>query len=140
MQAILTRPDGTPVHTGLTLTPTRYGAAAEGGPVGAEIAISGDRGALVDALGWLECGVEIYNDSGMIVWWGLVQSASVTLAGTTYTRDAGPVVNAATVIYTDADGNSASEGAQDAHSVELNGRRETQVTADATDEIGRAHV
>ena len=145
MQALLSRPDGTPIHTRLTLSPSRYDAAVEGGPAGAEIAVSGDAGALADALNWLNCDVSIYSDGGLLVWWGVVQTVSVTLAGTTFTLDAGPVVNAAAVVYTDTAGKSrATDYVSDAHSIALYGRRESRSTAQADDDgtaqIGRAHV
>ena len=135
MNVILFRADGTPIHTALTIVPARYEAAVEGGPVGAEIAVSGDAGALADALNWLDCDVSVYNDSGMLVWWGVVQSVSVTLAGTTFTLDAGPVVNAAAVVYTDAGGKSrATDYVTDAHSIALYGWRESRSTAQADDD------
>ena len=135
MQAILTRRDGTPIHTGLTLTPTRYSASAEGGPASAEVAIAGDDGALAAALDWLDCDVRIFNDGGLVVWWGVVQAVSVTIAGTTFMKDAAPVVNAAAVVYTDTAGETQTTAwALDEHSIALYGRREQRSTAAADDD------
>ena len=135
MNVLLSRADNTPIYTRLDLSPVRYGAAVEGGPTSAEIAVTGDRGALMDALGWLDCDVQICNDGGLLVWWGVVQAVSVTLAGTTFTLDAGPVVNAAAVVYTDTAGKTrATDYVSDAHSIALYGRRESRSTAQADDD------
>ena len=133
MHCLLTRADGTQIHTNLILTPVRYSANALGGPDAATVAISGDKNALSDVLTWLNCRVVIHNDAGLPVWWGLVQAAAVTLDGVEYALDASQIVNRMAVIYVD-EGSQAQVTAwvEDAHSVSLYGRREMRMSAQAT--------
>ncbi len=142
MHCTLTRTDGTSIHTPLTVTPTRYSHAAQGGPDTAELRISGDKNALADVLNWLACHVTIYSASGLPVWWGLVQAATVTLDGVEYGLDASEIVNRMAVIYTAEDGSRAqTTWVEDAHSIALYGRREVResLRADnATTALGQA--
>lgn len=132
MHAILTRPDGTTIHTRLDVRPTRYSHSALGGPDAAELAVSGDNNALSDVLTWLACHVVIYNESALPVWWGLVQAATVTLDGVQYGLDASQIVNRMAVVYADELGNPASTTwVEDAHSIALYGRRELRMSVKA---------
>lgn len=133
MHATLTRADGATIHTRLELRPMRYSHAALGGPVTAEIAVTGDKNALSDVLTWLNCRVIIHNSAGLPVWWGLVQAAAVTLNGVEYALDASQVINRMAVLYVD-EGSQAQVTAwvEDAHSVSLYGRREMRMSAQAT--------
>lgn len=135
MDALLTRTDGTRVHTTLAITPMRYSHAAQGGPDTAELAVAGDAAALTDVLSWLACTVRIVNDSGTAVWWGLVQAVSVSIGGVEYSRDAAEIVNRMAVLYTDLAGNAAQTlWVEDAHSIAQYGRREVResVRAEST--------
>jgi hypothetical protein len=145
MNVLLTRTDGKPIHTSLDVQPTRYSHAALGGPDTAELAVastgspstgSGGGGVgLTDVLTWLGCTVQICNDGGQPVWWGLVQAATVSIDGVAYTLDASQIVNRMAVLYTDADGNAAQTlWVEDAHSIAQYGRREVResVRADLT--------
>lgn len=132
MHCTLNRADGARIHTNLTLTPTRYSAAALGGPDAATVSVSGDKNALSDVLTWLACKITIYNDGGLPVWWGLVQVASVTLDGVEYTLDASEIVNRMAVLYVDSGSNAAvTAWVEDAHSIAQYGRRERRITAEA---------
>ncbi len=127
MNVVLTRTDGTAIHTALTVTPVRYSHAAIGGPDTATVSVSGDKNALSDVLTWLACKITIYNDGGLPVWWGLVQVASVVLDGVEYTLDASEIVNRMAVLYTDESGAAAQTlWVEDAHSISLYGRREVR--------------
>ena len=132
MHAILTRPDGSTIHTRLDVRPARYSHAALGGPDTSELAVSGDKNALSDVLNWLACRVVIYNESALPVWWGLVQAVTVTLDGVAYGLDASQIVNRMAVVYSDEAGNPAqTTWVEDAHSVALYGRRETRMSVKA---------
>lgn len=133
MSVVLTLPDGSVIHTRLDVRATRYSHAAAGGPDTAELVATGDKKSLSDVLTWLNCRVVIYNDAGLPVWWGLVQAAAVTLDGVEYALDASQVINRMAMLYVDEESQAAvTAWVEDAHSVSLYGRRETRVSAQAT--------
>jgi hypothetical protein len=124
MHCILTRADGAQIYTPLTVAPVRYNHAALGGPDAAELRATGDKNALADVLTWLACRVTIYNESGLPVWWGLVQAATVTLDGVEYSLDASAIVNRMAVLYTDESGAAQQTlWTSDDHSIGLYGIR-----------------
>ncbi len=132
MNVILTRLDGSTIHTRLDVRSTRYSHAALGGPDTAELAVSGDKNALSDVLTWLACKVVIYNDGGQVVWWGLVQAVTLTIDGVEYALDGSQIVNRMAVLYTDENGNAAQTlWVEDAHSIAQYGRREVRESARA---------
>lgn len=124
MYCVLTRADGAAIHTPLAVSPVRYSHAALGGPDAAEMTVAGANSALADVLTWLACKVTIYNESALPVWWGLVQTLTVTLDGVEYGLDASEIVNRMAVLYTDESGAAAQTlWVEDAHSIGLYGVR-----------------
>lgn len=69
--------NGFRVLTQLRFAPERFACAAMGGPVWAEIGVSGDAMELLQLLGWLRYAVLIRNPMGEPVWWGYVDSVVV---------------------------------------------------------------
>lgn len=124
MHCTFTHADGAQIYSSLNVSPIRYSMNALGGPDTAELSVSGDKNALADVLTWLACRVTIYNSSGLPVWWGLVQAASVTLDGVEYSLDASAIINRMAVLYTDESGAAAQTlWVEDAHSIGLYGVR-----------------
>ena len=72
------------VPAGLTLTPTRFGAVAQGGNDSAEITVAGPELALHNLRSWLRYKVEITGDAGL-VWEGHIDEVLLSLAGVTVT-------------------------------------------------------
>lgn len=132
MNALLTRRDGNRVFTTLGVTPTRYSHVALGGPDTAELMVVGEGAPLTDVLAWLACTVQIVNDGGQVVWWGLVQAVTLTVDGVEYSLDASQIVNRMAVLYTDEDGAAAQTlWVEDAHSIASYGRREVRASVRA---------
>ena len=75
------------------LKPVGWSAAAIGGPVGAEVALSGESGALLSLASWLGYGLEIYNEDGQVVWWGQIVTLEVSSDGVRRGLSIGEVVN-----------------------------------------------
>jgi len=116
------------VPAGLTLTPTRFGAVAQGGNDSAEITVAGPELALHNLRSWLRYKVEITGDAGL-VWEGHIDEVLLSLAGVTVTTSTEQMYNAIKVLYsyTGDDGGSESgetEWATDAESISEFGRKE----------------
>ncbi len=61
-----------PLSTGLDVDVTRYNKSVYGGCATAELEVSGNTEQLFELANYLRNGIEIYDDSGDIVWWGYV--------------------------------------------------------------------
>ena len=116
------------VPAGLTLTPTRFGAVAQGGNDSAEITVAGPELALHNLRSWLRYKVEITGDAGL-VWEGHVDSIMLSLAGVSISVGTEQMYNAIKVLYsyTGDDGGSESgetDWGTDADSISEFGRKE----------------
>jgi len=80
-------------------------SAARGGPLTAEIAVAGPENALWETLNWLRRPVEIRNEHGQRVWWGLVNEVRLTWAGLTIGVGLDSMVNRVAVAYSYMDAN-----------------------------------
>lgn len=74
-----------PLPPDLKVTVKRYGASAIGGPVAADIDITGPSEQLAEVIRWLRYGITIYSDEGTPVWWGYIQAFDI-VAGALWDR------------------------------------------------------
>lgn len=128
----------------VSMKPVGWSAAAVGGPVAAEVALSGEAGALLSLASWLGYGLEIYNDDGQIVWWGQIVTLEVASDGVRRGLSIGEVVNRLQLIFVRQLAGGLEEAAstdwiESAPSIALYGERQriysagtmTQAQADA---------
>lgn len=109
----------------LRLTVSGYGWAVQGGPRWAEIELSGETGALLEARNWLRHTVIIRNQNNDPVWWGYVDRVEVPLGALTLAADLAEMRNYIKVGYTNADGvASYTAWAEDTYSTGEYGYRE----------------
>lgn len=74
-----------------------------GGPIVAEIEIAGSQNALWELLTWLRRPVEIRNDHGQPVWWGLVNEVRIGFGGITVGVGLDNMANTVAVAYSDVE-------------------------------------
>jgi hypothetical protein len=120
----------------VTLQPERWSAAAMGGPVAAEISLSGSVDGMLALAAWLGYRVEIVSD-GTVVWFGEIDTVSVAAGGKERTLTLGGMANRAKVLYTAAMAGGGVEATEtewqdDAASVARYGRREMVHSARGT--------
>ena len=106
----------------LSVTPKKWSASEKGGPLDAEIQLSGPAGELAAALDWLRYPVKIINRQGTPVWWGVVATVEIKLKSLSLAVSLDNLTNRVKVIYSyqGADGTSQSgetDWTQDANSV-----------------------
>jgi hypothetical protein len=87
------------VLTQLRFAPERFACAAMGGPVWAEINVSGDAMELLQLLGWLRYAVLIRNPMGEPVWWGYVDGVVVQGDAVSYEVALEAMANRVAVAY-----------------------------------------
>jgi hypothetical protein len=119
---------------GVRLTPTGWSAAALGGPVACEVAVTGETAALLGLAAWLGYGLEIVDEAGGVVWWGQVTGVEVTAGGVRRGLAIGDVANRVRLLYVRqvaGGGEEAAETAwsEDAASVARYGLRERVFSA-----------
>ena len=118
-----------PVPAELALNPTYTRADVRGGPVLAEIEVSGPQAALLETLDWLRRPVFVYNAGGMSVWWGFVNEVRLSVGASTYTRTLDDMANRIAVAYAAPQPDGSSERrttgwAEDAASIARYGKKE----------------
>lgn len=116
-------------------------AGIDGGPLAAEIAVTGAAASVADALRWLRCGVEVYGGFGSLVWEGYVHEVDVTAGGWRYRAGLGDVGNRIKILYDyeNVDGDVISGETlwgDELFSQGLFGVIERRVTASDTEEAG----
>lgn len=133
-EVIILRSDGKPMllGTGLRLEHAWHSWAAVGGPEEMECTAVADLTALWETVRWLRRRVEVFNELGECVWWGMVAGVELTLgAGLRMGLDLDAMYNRVRVKYTweDATGSQRSattDWAVDGVSVQRYGYKELQ--------------
>jgi len=117
---LLTLPD-------IQITPTHWGNVAIGGPEYAILEATGPEAALwgmVSGAGWLRYGVEIYNDLGTAIWWGYVESATLSTPQVSVSVSMEDVANSVAVEY----GTGNTGFSENAASVAEYGRKQKTIS------------
>ena len=113
----------------LDLTPLSWSATDRGGPQDAQLSAAGSAESLAYLCTWLGERIEIYNDIGDQVWWGLLWDLEVQLGTVLVTLSLDNIYNRVAVIYPFqlADGSEESrttDWVEDSHSMDRYGARE----------------
>ena len=113
----------------LILTPQTWSASDRGGCKQATLSAEGSGEALASLTGWLGDRVEIYSDTGDLVWHGVLWDMEISVGNVVLTLSLDNVYNRVAVIYPhiNADGSTESRTttwAEDANSVARYGKRE----------------
>lgn len=111
----------------IRVIPRRWGAMATGGPEYALLDVYGPEAALWQALDWLRYGVEIYNDLGVAVWWGYVESANLETSSVSVSVSLDDLANSVKVEY----GEGATAFTEDADSIASYGRKQRVLSVDS---------
>ncbi len=111
------------------IVPQTWSASDRGGCKQATLSASGSGEGLMALTGWLGDRVEIYGDSGDLLWWGVLWDLEISLGNVVMTLSLEGVYNRVAVIYPhiNADGSVESRTtawAEDANSVARYGKRE----------------
>lgn len=123
----------------LKLTVSRRSFHAIGGPYDAEIIAEGSQESLKDLFGALRCGVEIYDDEGVPLWWGYISRVEVSVNKVISFLDLEEIVNEVKVGYTILNQGGGATGPRastpwyvDMESVEKYGSRQLLETGGST--------
>lgn len=113
----------------LVITPQTWSASDRGGPKQADLVASGSAESLASLTGWLGDRVEIYNEFGDLVWWGVFWDLELNLDRTTVLLSLDNIYNRVAVTYPAilADGTEESrttDWVEDADSISHYGTRE----------------
>ena len=113
----------------LILTPRVWSANDRGGCRDAQIEASGGGESLAGLTGWLGDKVEIYNEAGDPVWWGVLWDMDISLGNILVSMSMDNVFNRVAVTYPFqmADGSEESrttDWVEDANSIDQYGTRE----------------
>jgi hypothetical protein len=92
----------------LQLDHVYHRSSVRGGPLSAEVSASGPENALWETLNWLRRPIEIRNEHGQLVWWGLVNEVRLTWAGLTIGATLDTMSNRIAVAYSYTDANGGS--------------------------------
>lgn len=108
-----------------------YAHHAVGGPLQAEIEATGDIEDLFTLLNWVRYPVEIYNDAGVVVWWGYIGTVTLAVGNRVYTASIEEMTNRVAVAFTTVGAGTSTTGlrgttdwASDLKSIEEFGRKE----------------
>lgn len=83
----------------LVLTPLNWSASDRGGMRESTVAASGSPESLMYLTGWLGDKLEIYNEAGDCVWWGVLWDLEITLGNVVMSMTLDDVHNRVAVIY-----------------------------------------
>lgn len=102
-----------------------------GGPKECELEVSGNLDAMPALLDWLRDRIEIFDDSGNPLWWGIVSRVEVPVGKVKLIADLDEMANAIQVVYTISNENGQSTGVAmstdwvvDEESIQKYGRKE----------------
>lgn len=117
------------VNPALDVEPVYHRGGVYGGPMVAEMAVSGAFPALWDLLGWLLRPVEVRGEHGRRLWWGFVNEVRINMGGLTVGVSLDNMANRVAVAYatTDANGspvNGTTEWVSDTDSISRYGTKE----------------
>ena len=93
---------GAPSYTppaDLILTPIRWSASDRGGMRSCTVQASGSAQSLVYLVGWLGDRLEVYNEQGDLVWWGVLWDLEIAIGNVLYSSTLDSVYNRVAVIY-----------------------------------------
>lgn len=132
-----------PTPNGVLVRPLRFGWAAVGGPLDAEIEASGSRDGLVNLLNRLGHEVRISNIYGQLVWWGYIEEVVISLGAYQLGMSLAEMYNRVAVAYTYQDvDNFVRRGTTDWHehteSVNTYGPKELLYSASELDSLDSA--
>jgi len=115
---------------------TRYSHSVFGGPLAAEISVTGNQNDLWEMMERLRCPVAIYSDKGDAVWWGFVAAIDLTVGNVQAGATIDSMANRIAVAYNATDPTNENVGArmttawvEDALSVVVYGTRELLLTS-----------
>ena len=120
----------------VTFTPTAWSSAAVGGPVAAEIELTGNPDAMLPLAAWLGYRLAVLADE-QEVWWGHLESLTVTAGRLTRTVTLEGMANRVKVLYSQARAGgevigSETDWTEDAASIVAYGKRELVYSAPST--------
>lgn len=102
-----------------------------GGPKACELEVSGESADMLEMLGWLRDRIEIFDDQGVPIWWGIVSRVEVPVNQVVMVSDLENMANAIKVVYTLTNASGESTGVTqetdwvvNLESVEQYGRKE----------------
>lgn len=102
-----------------------------GGPKSCEIEIRGNEKAMPELVDWLRNRIEIYDDQGVPLWWGIVERVEVPVGNVKLVADINEMANAIQLAYTLSNSKGESTGVpaktpwiEDTESIEKYGRKE----------------
>ncbi len=102
-----------------------------GGPRACELEVKGDSADMMELLGWLRNRIEIFDDKGVPLWWGIVNRVEVPVNKVLLVSDLESMANAVKVVYTLTNASGESTGVPretdwivDKDSIEKYGRKE----------------
>jgi hypothetical protein len=81
-----------------------------GGPKACELEVSGESADMLEMLGWLRDRIEIFDDQGVPVWWGIVSRVEVPVNQVVMVSDLENMANAIKVVYTLTNASGESTG------------------------------
>jgi len=115
---------------------TRYSQSVFGGPLTAEISVTGNENDLWEMMERLRCPVEIYSDKGDALWWGYVAAIDLTIGNVQAGVTIDSMANRIAVAYNATDPTNENVGArmttawvEDALSTVVYGTRELLLTS-----------
>jgi hypothetical protein len=121
---------------GLTVSVREYTRHVFGGPKSCELEVSGPENMLVELSNWLRNRIEIFDDQGNPVWWGLVSRVDIPRGEVTISADLEEMANAVAVAYTLTNTEGEATGArmttpwyEDVESIQKYGRKELLLSA-----------
>ena len=85
---------------GLTVSVKEYTRHVYGGPKSCELEVSGPENMLVELSNWLRDRIEIFDDQGNPLWWGLVSRVEIPRGEVTISADLEEMANAVAIAYT----------------------------------------
>ena len=84
--------------------PRRWKSGAVGGPIDAEVVVTGSRAGLKALLGWLRYEVQIVSDRGVRCWWGYVHEVELLMDGIAIVASLDNLRNRISVAYSSLEG------------------------------------
>ena len=120
-----------PLPAGMSVTVRERANHVYGGPKSCLLEVSGNEKAMPELTDWIRNRIEIYDDKGLPLWWGIVERVEVPVGKVKLVADVNEMANAIKVIYTLTNSNGQSTGYQaetqwieDADSIQKYGRKE----------------
>ncbi len=121
---------------GLTVSVKEYTRHVYGGPKSCELEVSGPENMLIELSNWLRDRIEIFDDQGNPVWWGLVSRVEIPRGEVTISADLEEMANAVAVAYTLTNTEGEATGVrmttpwyEDVESIQQYGRKELLLSA-----------